>query len=234
MSAPRLCLRHLQPVLVLLLLSWLISGPAALAQHTPQQHRRPADIKEYIEQLERPERDQEQKPAQVIEALGLKAGMAVADLGSGSGYFTRRFLEALAQTGTVYAIDVEPELLAYVKESITRMHVPYTAEFILTRADTPKLPAESVDLIFLCNVYHHLEDRPTYFAKVKSALKPGGRIAIIDFHHDDRSGSLGFSKRLLIPRETVLNEMRQAGYGAVREHTFLPRQYFLEFAAAAP
>ncbi len=200
----------------------------APAQHGGQHGRLPS-VTEYLDQLERPERDQYQKPAEVIQALGLKPGMVVADLGSGSGYFTRRFVEAVTETGKVYAIDVEPEALKHVKDGIEHMHIPYTAEFILAPPDNPKLPFESVDLIFLCNVYHHLDDRTTYFANVKSALKPGGRIAIIDFYHDERSGDLGFSKTHLVPRETVLAEMGQAGYRILRKHTFLPRQYFLEF-----
>lgn len=218
--------RFLTGLAAMALAVWL--GQPAWPQHSGQHGRLP-NVTEYLDQLERPERDQYQKPAEVIHALGLKPGMVVADLGAGSGYFTRRFVEAVTEAGKVYAIDVEPEALQRVKDSIEHLHVPYTAEFILALPDNPKLPFESVDLIFLCNVYHHLDDRPMYFAKVKSSLKPGGRIAIIDFYHDERSGELGFSKTHLVPRETVLAEMGKAGYRLLREHTFLPRQYFLEF-----
>jgi SAM-dependent methyltransferase len=102
-------------------------------------------------------------------------------------------------------------------------------QFILARPDNPKLPFESVDLIFVCNTVHHLEDRPAYFRKLRSSLKPGGRIVIIDFHPDERSGELGFPKRHLVAREIVIEEMTAASYRLLREHTFLPRQYFLEF-----
>jgi len=221
--------------LLLTLIIWSVAGASALAQHgqgaqaQAHQLRRSADIKEYLEHLDRPDRDQYQKPAQVMEALALKPGMAVADLGSGSGYFTRRFVEAVTDSGKVYAIDVEPEMLDYVKESLDHMHVPYTAEFLLARPDNSKLPVASVDLIFICNVFHHLEDRVKYFVNIRSALKPGGRIAIIDFYHDERSGDVGFPREHLVARETVVEEMTKAGYTLRREHTFLPRQYFLEF-----
>lgn len=218
--------------LAFLLIWGATTSAVSLAQHG-QGQRRPADIKEYLEQLERPERDQYQKPSQVVEALGLKPGMAVADLGSGSGYFTRRFVEAVTESGMVYAIDVEQEMLTYTKESLEHLHIPFAAEFILARPDSPKLPADSVDLIFVCNTYHHLENRATYFSNVKSALKQGGRVAIVDFYHDERSGNLGFPKDHLVPRETVIEEMTKAGYKLLREHTFLPRQYFLEFAPAS-
>jgi len=199
-----------------------------------QQHRQPADIKQYLEQLDSEERDQYQKPRQVIDALNLKPGLAVADLGSGSGYFTRRFIEAVTETGKVYAVDVEPEMLKYAEESVVHMHRSYTAEFILARPDNPKLPYGSIDLLFLCNTYHHLEERTKYFSDTRSSLKPGGRLAIIDFYNDERSGELGFPKQHLVPRETVIAELTKVGYRLVREHTFLPRQYFLEFVPIAP
>ena len=208
----------------------LASGALAQQGH---QHGQPRDIRDYLEHLERPERDAYQKPSQVVKALGLKPGMAVADIGSGSGYFTRRFVEAVTETGKVYAVDVEPEMLEYAKQSVEHMHVGFTAEFILARPDNPKLPFESVDLIFVCNTFHHLEDRAVYFANLKSVLKPGGRIAIVDFYHDERSGDLGFPKRHLVPRETTIEEMNKAGYRLIKEHSFLPKQYFLEFVPTA-
>jgi arsenite methyltransferase len=220
-------------------LGWLTSDPRSFAQqhgqgHDAGEHRRPADLKQYLEHLDSPERDGYQKPEQVIEALALTPGMAVADLGAGSGYFTRRFVTAVTETGKVYAIDVEPEMLAYARERIEQMGVPSTVEFVLAQPENPNLPEASVDLIFLCNVYHHLEDRTTYFSKLRSALKDGSRIAIIDFYHDERAGNVGFPRRHLVARETVVDELTKAGYRLVREHDFLPRQYFLEFAPATP
>ena len=103
-------------------------------------------------------------------------------------------MEAIDDAGKVYVIDIEPEALKYVEESLVHMHRSFDAEFILARPDNPKIPFESVDLIFVCNTYHHLTDRTGYFRNVKSSLKPSGRIAIIDFYHDERSGELGFPK----------------------------------------
>src|SRR5689334_19701474 len=205
----------------------LYAGPA-MAQDG-QHHERMPNVMEYIDRLDRPERDQDQKPSQVVEALALKPGMHVADLGAGSGYFTRRFVEAVTETGKVYVIDIEPEALKYVEDSVVHMHRSFEAEFILARPDNPKIPFDSVDVIFVCNTYHHLEDRSRYFRNVKSSLRPSGRIAIIDFYHDERSGELGFPKHHLVPRETVIEEMTAAGYHLANEHTFLTRQYFLEF-----
>jgi ubiquinone/menaquinone biosynthesis C-methylase UbiE len=205
--------------------SW---GGTASAQEGHHHERMPT-VMEYLDRLDRPERDQDQKPAQVVDALALTQGMYIADLGAGSGYFTRRFVEAIGDTGKVYVIDIEPEALKYVEESLVHMHRSFEAEFILARPDNPKIPVESVDLVFVCNTYHHLEGRPTYFHNIKSSLKPGGRVAIIDFYHDERSGELGFPKRHLVSKEKAMEEMAEAGYRLAKEHTFLPKQYFLEF-----
>jgi predicted methyltransferase len=205
-------------------------SPAPISAQQGHRHERMPSVMEYLDRLDRPERDQDQKPAQVIDALELKPGMAVADLGAGSGYFTRRFVQAVTERGKVYVIDVEPEALKHIEESLVHMHQPYETEFVLARPDNPKIPFESVDLIFVCNTYHHLEDRAVYFRNTRSSLKPGGRIAIVDFYHDDRSGDLGFPKRHLVPRDKVVEEMTEAGYHLIKEHTFLPKQYFLEFA----
>lgn len=212
----------------LLLVACMFFALPALGEDQ-HRHRRPDDIKQYLEHLDSAERDRYQKPVEVMEALRLKPGMAVADLGSGSGYFTRRFVEAVTDSGIVYAVDIEPEMLAYVRESIVHMHVPYTAEFILARPDSPKLPFGSINLLFVCNTIHHLEERATYFRNLKSSLRPGARIAIIDFYPDERSGDLGFPKHHLVSRDTVIRELTDAGYKLDRDHTFLPKQYFLEF-----
>ncbi len=200
-------------------------------------HRGPADLQEYLARLDRPERDAYQKPDEVIEALRLRPGMQIADLGSGSGYFTRRFVEAVTETGTVYAIDVEQQMLDYVKSSMNRVghsgQRTTNVHYILAQPDSPRLPPNAVDLIFVCNVFHHLENRPAYFSNAKSAVKSGGRVAIIDFYHDQRSGDVGFPRRHLVSRATVIEEMTKAGYRLVGEHDFLERQYFLEFSPAA-
>ncbi|HJU06012.1 MAG TPA: class I SAM-dependent methyltransferase [Nitrospiraceae bacterium] len=208
----------------------LIPDHIAFGQHGPTQHRRPADVREYLDNLNRPDRDRYQKPSEVMSALRVKPGMAVADIGAGSGYFTRRFAEAVTNTGKVYAVDVEPEMLAYIKKSLDQARFPHTVDFILAQPDDPKLLPDSVDLIFMCNVYHHVEKRSAYFTNLRATLRPEGRVAIIDFYHDERSGDVGFPRHHLVPRETVIDEMAKAGYALTREHTFLNRQYFLEFA----
>lgn len=220
---------HARLLAIVLLSSLAILASCAGHHH----HRRPADIQEYLSHLDRPERDEYQQPAKVIEALGVEPGMAIADLGSGSGYFTRRFVEALGGNGVVYAIDVEQEMLDYVRASLEGQAGASVVSLRLAKPDDPGLPPASVDLIFICNVFHHLENRPAYLKRLGSALRPGGRIAIIDFYSDHRSGDVGFPRRHLVPRDTVLTELGQAGYAPIKEHDFLKRQYFLEFGLSS-
>ena len=212
-----------------ILIGLLLALPAYAQPQPGQQHRAPPDIKEYIEILERPDRDKEQKPDEVVKALTITDYMTIADIGAGSGYFTRKFVWVIQDRGMVYAVDTEPGMLKYNEEMADHLHTPYNAKFIVAKEDDPLLPPKSVDLVFLCNTYHHLDRRADYFTRVKAALKKNGRVAIIDFWTDGRAGDLGFSPDHLVARETVVKEMSEAGYTLSKEHTFLPRQYFLEF-----
>jgi ubiquinone/menaquinone biosynthesis C-methylase UbiE len=215
-----------------ILIGLLLALPAYAQPQPGQQHRAPPDIKEYIESLERPDRDKEQKPDEVVKALTITDYMTIADIGAGSGYFTRKFVWVIQDRGMVYAVDTEPGMLKYNEEMADHLHTPYNAKFIVAKKDDPLLPPQSVDLVFLCNTYHHLDRRADYFTRVKAALKKNGRVAIIDFWTDGRAGDLGFSPDHLVARETVVKEMSEAGYTLSKEHTFLPRQYFLEFVVA--
>ena len=210
-----------------LLLGFFAALPA-YAQHKEPQ-RGPSDLQKYIELLEKPERDKEQKPDEVVKALAITDYMMIADIGAGSGYFTRKFVWAVQDKGMVYAVDTEPVLLRYNEEMVEHLHTPYNAKFVVAKEDDPLLPANKVDLVFLCNTVHHLEKRTDYFRKVQAALAKNGRVAIIDFWTDGRAGDLGFSPEHLVARETVISEMTAAGYALSKEHIFLPKQYFLEF-----
>ena len=219
-----------RPFALFLLLAFLCVVPAS-AQHKEQQ-RGPSDLQKYIDLLEKPERDKEQKPDEVVKALAITDYMTIADIGAGSGYFTRKFVWAVQDKGMVYAVDVEPVLLKYNEEMADHLHTPYNAKFVVAKEDDPLLPTNGVDLVFLCNTYHHLEKRADYFKKVQASLAKNGRVAVIDFWTDGRAGDLGFSPDHLVARETVISEMTSTGYTLSKEHTFLPKQYFLEFTVA--
>jgi ubiquinone/menaquinone biosynthesis C-methylase UbiE len=180
------------------------------------QHHPPKSATEYAHVLKDPTRDQWQKPHEVITALALKPEEAIADIGAGNGYFSERFARHVAK---VYAVDIEPKLLEMIQGD--------KIERITALPNDPKLPAASVDTVFLCNVTHHIENRGPYWEKVAAALKPGGRIVILEFHK--KPLPVGPGPGMKIAQGELVKELAAAGFKVAREHKFLPYQYFLEF-----
>lgn len=171
-------------------------------------------------------RDEWQHPEEVVLALHLKAGDAVADLGAGSGYFTFRLADAVGPTGKVHAVDIDPDMTEYVTRRARELNY-HNIEVVAAKPDDPLLPKSGVDVIFTCITYHHLHDRTAYLFRLRQYLRPHGRLAIIDFNGE------GWFTRLIghwTQREVILQELQQAGYSLQQELTFLPNQVFLVFA----
>jgi len=169
-------------------------------------------------------RDAWQKPDEVVAALELRPGDRVADLGAGGGYFTFRLAEAVGPEGRVLAVDVDDGLLAYLAER-AREEGRTNVEPVRAAYDDARIPAPGADLVFTCNTYHHLEDRSAYFARLRSSLRPGGRVAIVDF----TPGRAPFGAHGTDP-DTIVRELGDAGYALVARHDFLETQSFLVFA----
>lgn len=197
---------------------------AAVPAQSPETHQHSfGDAEKWAHVFDDPKRDEWQKPHQVIQALGLKADAVIADIGAGTGYFAARLANMLPRA-TVYAVDVEPDMVKYLGERAKRERLSNLKPIAATPGDA-KLPARA-DLILLVDVYHHIEDRGRYFGKLAASLKPGGRLAVIDFKPDAPEGP---PKAARIAPEQVKAELAKAGYALVAEHAFLPRQYFLIF-----
>lgn len=199
----------------------LLAATAAFPQ-TEHQHHPPHSAEEYVRALEDPKRDMWQLPDEVLSALRLKPGDTVADIGAGTGYFSRRMAPRAAK---VYAVDIDPKLLDYA-----RKNAPANLETVLATPDDPKLPAHSVNLIFICDVLHHIEHRPAYYAKLAQALKPGGRIVDIDFHK--KPTPVGPPMEMRLSEDQVVAELAAAGFRKAGSYEFLPYQYFLVFETA--
>jgi arsenite methyltransferase len=169
-----------------------------------------------------PDRYTWQYPEKVIKALELESGTKVADLGSGTGYFTFRLAEAVGSSGKVYAIDIDADMNAIIDKQAVAKQVENVGTILAVGHD-PLIP-EKVDLVFSVNAYHHLKDRAAYFRNVARYLKTGGRVAIIDF----RKGAFRHYTELKV----LLEEFKAAGYALDKTHGFLPRQNFLVFSLA--
>jgi len=169
-----------------------------------------------------PARDAWQMPDRVLAALALKSDQVVADIGSGTGYFTVRLARSAAK---VYGSDIEPDMVSYLDKRAAREGLKNIVA-IKASADSPNLP-EPVDLILIVDTYHHIGNREAYFRRLATSLKPGGRIAIIDFKPDSPDGP---GKEFRFTPEQIEAEMSAAGYKLAARYDFLPRQNFLVFA----
>ena len=205
---------------VLLAAAWAAS---AAAQSPGTSHPMFHDAQKWAQVFDDPSRDAWQKPHEVIQALALKPGAIVADIGAGTGYFSSR-LARMVPEGKVYAQDIEPDMVKYLAERAQREHLPNMVA-VRGKPNEADLP-EPVDLALLVDVYHHIGARRAYFENLKNSLKAGGRVAIIDFRKDSPDGPPRAER--IAPAE-VKKEMAGAGYTAAEAFDFLPNQYFLVF-----
>lgn len=180
------------------------------------------DPARFAKSFDDPARDGWQMPSRVIDALALKAGMSVADIGAGTGYFSMRL--AKLPGVSVFAVDVEPAMVDYLKQRAAKEHLTNVTP-VRAAATSPNLP-EPVDVVLVVDTYHHLPNRPAYFRDLRKSLKPGGRVAIVDFRKDAPDGP---PVDFRFTPQQIQDEMTQAGYQLAATHDFLPRQHFLIF-----
>lgn len=195
--------------------------------HAPEtmQHRF-EDAEQWSRVFDAPDRDAWQKPDQVIAKLKLKRTSLVADIGAGTGYFTVRLAKAVPK-GKVFALDIEADMVRHIDER-ARAEKLANVVAVQNRPDNPGL-ADAVDLAFLCDVVHHIEDRPSFFAKLKDRLRPGGRIVIVDFAPDAPDGP-GPPKQHRLSVETLDQELAAAELERTMfDGDLLPYQYVLEY-----
>jgi len=207
----------------------LLSGFVILALADEAAPRVPAPVMTFhgADWLERPEREQEEKPDEVIKVMGLKPGDVVADIGCGTGYFSRRMAKAVAPEGKVYGVEIQPEFLEMLKskcadEKITNI-VP-----VLGAENDPKLPKESVDWMLLVDVYHEFQQPQPMLARMRESLKPAGKIALLEYRGEgDTARHIKAEHRMTVKQ--VLAEWNAAGFELVDLQEFLPAQHLFVF-----
>jgi len=211
----------------------LVLPVRAAAQAKPmtmeEMHKLHQDPKAYMAMLDDPARDAWQKPHEVVMALGLKEGEAVADIGAGTGYFSFRFAHHVGATGRVYAVDISPDMVLHMNRQIRDLGLD-NVRTILAPPDDPLLADRSVDRFFFCESWHHIADHEKYLSEMKRMLRPGGQVIVIDYRKD---ASAGPPAAMRVARADVVHEFETHGYRLAAEHTFLPYQYFLVFEPAA-
>lgn len=176
---------------------------------------------DWVAQFDDPGRDAWQKPAEVVTALQIEPGMTVADIGAGTGYFEPYLSRAAGPTGKVLALDVEPDMVRYLGERVERQHLSNVSP-ALAQIDDPKLADQSVDRVLIVDTWHHIPEREAYARKLLAALKPGGRVYVVDFTAD---ASHGPPARHRVPAAQVVHELSQPGLRAEVMVLALPEQY---------
>ena len=176
---------------------------------------------EWSARFDSPERKAWQKPDEIVALLEIGPDMTLVDLGAGTGYFLGYLSAAAGEGGRVLALDVEPDMVRFMRERAERedlgnvepRRIPY---------DDPELAAASADRVLIVNTWHHIRDRAAYSKKLLAALKPGGRVYVVDFTRDSPSGP-PVEERL--DPEQVIDELSRGGLEATLVEETLPRQY---------
>src|SRR5262245_24355030 len=184
------------------------------------------DFDRYVGLLDDPARAEWQKPDELVAALRILPGQAVADIGAGTGYFTFRLARAVGPKGKVYAVDVDERMIHLLKKRREEAGTPQVG-VVKTPPEEPGLPPRSVDLVFLCDTYHHLGDRAAWLRKLKAALRPGGRFVDIDFR--DGPMAVGPPPGHKLEEKVVREEIARAGFRLVGEPIQLRYQYVLVY-----
>jgi len=189
-------------------------------------HMNQADFESLTRRFESPERDAYQQPEKVLEYIGDVSGETIMDIGSGTGYFSFRLVEAGAK---VIAADVDERFQEYIRTKKDRLGIP-DSKLSLRQIpyDDPNLQPGEVDKVITVNTYHHIEDRSTYFGKVRSGLKPGGTLIVIDYFKKDLP--VGPPKSMKIDSEVIVEELRAAGFESIKTNDTLLEYQFIIMA----
>lgn len=185
---------------------------------------RPAD--EWIKTLDGPQRVASMKIPEIVAALKLQPGQAVADIGAGSGLFEVPLAKAVGPAGKVYAVDIDPGFFPEIRKRAADGQVT-NVETILGKFTDPALPRKNIDVAFFNDVIHHVEGRPAYLKTLAAYVAPGGRIAVVDF--EAGKGPHLTQPELQVSREQLVGWMKDAGLSQVDDFRLFDDRYFLVF-----
>lgn len=186
----------------------------------------------WVDRFEREKREVVEFREPIIAALGLEAGMVVADVGAGTGLYTAGLSAAVGPEGRVYASDIVPAFLDRLRERVSGEGLQ-NVEVVQADPLDPRLPAAGVDLVFMCDVYHHVEYPDPYMRALAATLRPGGRLVLVDFERIEGVTSARMLKHIRASKETVIEEVTAAGFSLVDEPELgLEENYVLRFELA--
>jgi ubiquinone/menaquinone biosynthesis C-methylase UbiE len=202
--------------------------PAIEAGVHPVSGRRIAQVMSHegADWLDRPEREREEQPDRALDAIGVHAGDVVADVGAGTGYYTVRLARRVIPTGRVYATDIQAEMLTLLQARLAREHVS-GVKTVLATADDTGLPVSAIDLILLVDVYHELSEPQRVLQQLKRALRPGGRLVLLEYRKEDPGIAIRPDHKMSVAEARL--EVEHEGYKLDRVIDVLPMQHILIF-----
>lgn len=205
------------------------AGTAAKAAAEPK--REPANILSFekADWLEREGREELEKPQVVIQAMELREGMTVAEIGAGTGFFSRRIAKVVGPTGKVYAQDIQPEMLELLKGYAAKEGITNIVPVLGTETD-PKLPIGKIDRLLLVDVYHEFQKPQPMLAALRKVLAPGGTVTLVEYRLEGDSAS-HISLKHRMSTEQVLAEWTAGGYTLLNQVETLPSQHVFIFTA---
>jgi ubiquinone/menaquinone biosynthesis C-methylase UbiE len=176
--------------------------------------------------LERAERAEDEQPELVLAALGLKGGETVVDFGAGSGYYTFKLARIVGAHGNVLAVDVEPKMLDFIRKRAARENLTNVGLLQSTATD-PRIPLNRVDLVLMVDVYHELAFPYEVLSKMHTALKPGGRVVLVEYRKEDPAVMIKQAHKMT--EEQIIKELTAVGFTHVETVTTLPIQHLVIF-----
>ncbi len=215
------------PILLgLVLPAWSADAPGARPEINQPYHN--PDFQEWVERFERPGREVYDRRHVIVEAVGLWRGAAVADVGAGTGLFTRLFARAVGPEGKVYAVDISREFVRNIQR-LARAEGLANVEGIVNTQTDVRLPPGSIDIAFICDTYHHFEQPKPTLASIRHALRPGGVLIIVDYRRVEGQSSAWIIGHVRADQQAVIREVEAEGFRFVEEKGFLRENYFLRF-----
>ena len=186
------------------------------------------DWQQWVSTFERQGREVYDKRHAIVEATGVRPGIAVADIGAGTGLFSRLFAHRVGPKGRVYAVDISRPFVENIVRTSREQGLGNIEGIVNSDKDT-LLPQASIDLAFLVDTYHHFEYPDSMLSSIRNALKPGARLIIIDFHRDPQRSSSWVMGHVRAGKERVIAEVTRSGFDLIDDKPLLRTNYYLVF-----
>ena len=186
------------------------------------------DVKDFVGKFEVESREVYTKRKEIVAACKVKPGMTIADVGAGTGLFTRLFAAEAGEKGKVYAVDIAPKFIEHIKQTCDKAGIK-NVQGIVCKQDSVELPENSVDLVFICDTYHHFEFPFRTMASIHRALRPGGQLVVVDFQRIPSKSREWVLNHVRAGEKTVVGEIVSSGFRKIGEEKLLQENYLVRF-----